>query len=66
MSGLSSRDARLRRDDIAALPSKELDDLLVAGGEATWAAGPLRKGSNLCHGAGGNGYTSFSCQSPWL
>ena len=34
----------------------ELDDLLVAGGEAVWAAGPLTKGSNLCHGTGGNGY----------
>lgn len=41
---------------LAALPSKELDSVLLAGGEATWAAGPLRKGSNLCHGTGGNGY----------
>lgn len=37
-------------------PGTELDDLLQAGAEATWAAGPLRKGSNLCHGTGGNGY----------
>ena len=37
-------------------PASSLDDLLVAGGETTWAAGPLRKGSNLCHGTGGNGY----------
>jgi Lanthionine synthetase C-like protein len=22
----------------------------------TWAAGPLAKGSNICHGTGGNGY----------
>jgi hypothetical protein len=22
----------------------------------TWQAGPLTKGSNLCHGTGGNGY----------
>jgi hypothetical protein len=29
---------------------------LLAGGEATWAAGPLLKGANLCHGTGGNGY----------
>jgi hypothetical protein len=41
---------------LADLPSRTLDDLLLAGGEATWAAGPLRKGSNLCHGTGGNGY----------
>ena len=37
-------------------PGEELDAVLIAGGEATWAAGPLRKGSNLCHGTGGNGY----------
>jgi hypothetical protein len=29
--------------------------LLVAGGELTWEAGPLRKGSTLCHGTAGNG-----------
>jgi lantibiotic modifying enzyme len=34
----------------------ELDALLVEAGEATWAAGPLAKGSNLCHGTAGNGY----------
>ena len=42
--------------NLAESPSTELDDLLVAGGEATWRAGPLAKGSNLCHGTGGNGY----------
>jgi hypothetical protein len=36
--------------------SAELDKLLLEGGEFTWAAGPLAKGSNLCHGTGGNGY----------
>ena len=41
---------------LAALPSTELDALLLAAGETTWAAGPLAKGSNLCHGTGGNGY----------
>ncbi|HEX4526186.1 MAG TPA: LanC-like protein, partial [Gaiellaceae bacterium] len=34
----------------------ELTELLVAGGELTWQAGPLRKGANLCHGTAGNGY----------
>ena len=34
----------------------ELDDLLLAGAELTWKAGPLTKGANLCHGTGGNGY----------
>jgi len=29
--------------------------LLRAGGELAWTAGPLAKGSNLCHGTGGNG-----------
>jgi hypothetical protein len=33
-----------------------LTELLAAGGELTWRAGPLRKGANLCHGTAGNGY----------
>jgi len=37
-------------------PGDELDELLLAAGETVWAAGPLRKGSNLCHGTAGNGY----------
>jgi hypothetical protein len=42
---------------LAALPRDgDLDELLVAGGELTWAAGPLRKGANLCHGTAGNGF----------
>lgn len=41
---------------LADLPGTALDDLLIAAGETIWAAGPLRKGSNLCHGTGGNGY----------
>jgi hypothetical protein len=42
---------------LAALPrDDELDELLLAGGELTWAAGPLRKGANLCHGTAGNGF----------
>ncbi|WP_181969852.1 LanC-like protein [Paraburkholderia sp. DHOC27] len=45
---------------LAHLPNRELDSLLLAGGEAAWAAGPLAKGSNLCHGTGGNGY-AFLC-----
>lgn len=36
--------------------SPELEALLLEGGKFTWAAGPLAKGSNLCHGTGGNGY----------
>jgi hypothetical protein len=41
---------------LADCPGTELDAVLRAGGEATWQAGPLSKGSNLCHGTGGNGY----------
>ena len=34
----------------------EHERLLLAGGELTWRAGPLKKGANLCHGTAGNGY----------
>jgi Lanthionine synthetase C-like protein len=40
----------------APFTSPELEKLLLGGGAFTWAAGPLAKGSNLCHGTGGNGY----------
>lgn len=41
---------------LAGLSGAALDDLLLAAGETVWSAGPLLKGSNLCHGTGGNGY----------
>jgi len=41
---------------LGELPGAELDALLLAAGRAIWEAGPLAKGSNLCHGTGGNGY----------
>jgi hypothetical protein len=37
-------------------PDDRLDELLIAGGELAWAAGPLRKGAGLCHGTAGNGF----------
>jgi Lanthionine synthetase C-like protein len=40
----------------APFTSPELEELLREGGKYTWAVGPLAKGSNLCHGTGGNGY----------
>src|SRR5262249_5688216 len=40
----------------APFTSPELETLLLEGGHFIWAAGPLAKGSNLCHGTGGNGY----------
>lgn len=36
--------------------SEPLDTLLLQAGEMTWQAGPLKKGTNLCHGTAGNGY----------
>jgi Lanthionine synthetase C-like protein len=58
---------------LADLPARspELDALLRAGGELTWHAGPLVKGSNLCHGTGGNGYAFLKLhrrfgESLWL
>ncbi len=33
-----------------------LTDLLAAGGELVWRAGPLLKGPGICHGTAGNGY----------
>jgi hypothetical protein len=33
-----------------------IDDLLIEAGETIWRAGPLAKGSNLCHGTSGNGW----------
>jgi hypothetical protein len=41
---------------LGGFPGTRLDPLLRAAGEAVWAAGPLTKGSSLCHGTGGNGY----------
>jgi len=35
---------------------EQLTELLLAGGELTWRAGPLTKGPGLCHGTSGNGY----------
>jgi len=40
-----------------ARENAELTELLVAGGELTWRAGPLAKGPGLCHGTAGNGYS---------
>jgi hypothetical protein len=36
--------------------NEALTGLLLAGGELTWRAGPVRKGAGLCHGTAGNGY----------
>jgi hypothetical protein len=43
---------------LAAIAPRDTDltELLAAGGELTWLAGPLVKGPGLCHGTAGNGY----------
>ena len=41
---------------VAALGERMDEELALAGGELTWRAGPLAKGSNLCHGTAGNAY----------
>jgi hypothetical protein len=41
---------------LATLSDQRLDKTLLAAGELTWMAGPLRKGPGLCHGTAGNGY----------
>jgi hypothetical protein len=55
----------------APFTSPQLEKLLLHGGAFTWAAGPLAKGSNLCHGTGGNGYALLKLHrrtgdSSWL
>jgi hypothetical protein len=55
----------------APFDGPELAQLLIGGGELTWSAGPLAKGSNLCHGTGGNGYAFLklyrrTCDTRWL
>jgi hypothetical protein len=40
-----------------SLPRQDrLDDLLRRAGELVWTAGPLTRGSGLCHGTAGNGF----------
>jgi hypothetical protein len=56
---------------LADFPTREIDDLLLAAGELTWKAGPLRKGASLCHGTAGNGYAMLKLyrrtgDSEWL
>jgi hypothetical protein len=41
---------------VSALGHVMDEDLALAGGELTWRAGPIARGSSLCHGAAGNAY----------
>ncbi len=44
----------------APFSSPEFERLLIQGGNLVWAAGPLKKGSNFCHGTGGNAYAMLT------
>ena len=48
---------------LADTNSQELRALLLRGGELVWAAGPLSKGSGLCHGTAGNGFALLKLQT---
>jgi hypothetical protein len=48
--------AMARTPKIDSCESKQLDLLLEQTAELVWQAGPLNKGSNICHGTAGNGY----------
>jgi len=48
--------AMARTPKIDSHESKLLEQLLAETGELVWQAGPLVKGSNICHGTSGNGY----------
>jgi hypothetical protein len=55
--GLTGHAARGAGDLAAIAPGDaDLTELLIAGGELTWRAGPLLKGPGICHGTAGNGY----------
>jgi hypothetical protein len=45
--------------------STQLDQLLEKTGELVWQAGPLVKGSNICHGTAGNGYAFLYLYQRW-
>jgi hypothetical protein len=56
---------------LAETRSAGLRELLIAGGEAVWAAGPLAKPPGLCHGTDGNGYAflklhAMTGEAHWL
>jgi len=44
----------------APFSSPDFDRLLVEAGNLVWSAGPLRKGSNFCHGTGGNAFAMLA------
>jgi lantibiotic modifying enzyme len=57
--------AMARTPKIDSEESKQLDQLLAKTGELVWQAGPLVKGSNICHGTAGNGYAFLYLYQRW-
>jgi len=57
--------AMSKTPDIDSPFSKLLDELLEKAGELVWQAGPLKKGSNICHGTSGNGYAFLYLYHRW-
>lgn len=57
--------AMARAPEIDLDDSKQLDRLLEETGELIWQAGPLVKGSNICHGTSGNGYAFLYLYRRW-
>lgn len=57
--------AMARTPEIDSDDSKQLDRLLEKTGETVWQAGPLKKGSNICHGTSGNGYAFLYLYQRW-
>lgn len=62
-AGIITAMARTPRVDTPS--SKRLDQLLEDAGELVWQAGPLLKGSNICHGTAGNGYAFLYLYQRW-
>lgn len=62
-AGIVTAMARTPRSDSAN--SKQLDDLLEKTGALVWQAGPLVKGSSICHGTAGNGYAFLYLYQRW-
>lgn len=62
-AGIVTAMARIERANSA--DSNQIDELLLKTGELVWQAGPLKKGSGICHGTSGNGYALLYLYQRW-
>ncbi|MBV1908462.1 MAG: LanC-like protein [Kangiellaceae bacterium] len=60
-----SEDSQTEPSQTEPSQTERLDQLLVKTGELIWQAGPLNKGSNICHGTAGNGYAFLYLFQRW-